>query len=92
MRIVVTGGSGVVASSFLSYFNKHDHVIFVPSRLELDVTEKNKIKKYLEIAKPDVILHFAAFRDAGKAELERGNKKGEVWRTNVIGTKNLIKL
>lgn len=91
MKILVTGGTGVVGSSFLSLFKKRRNNVYAPTREKLDINNKEDIKNNIVSFKPDVIIHFAAFRDAGKAEKERGNKKGIVWQTNVVATKNILK-
>ena len=90
MKILITGGSGIVGSRFLSLFRDEENILYAPSRGKLDITKEKDIKKNILDFRPQIIIHFAAYRDAGKAENERGNKKGLVWKTNVIATKNLL--
>lgn len=92
MKILVTGGSGVVGSAFLKLFSSSGNQIINPTHKELDITEKADLVKFFKEFKPDYLLHFAAFRDAGLAETERGKQKGKVWITNVEAVKNIVDL
>lgn len=94
MKILVTGGNGLVGSHFVeNYFPdpKNDNTILSPDAHELDITNQNSVKEFFKLNKPDVIIHFAAFTDVSSAEEQRGNKNGTCWIVNVEGTASLIK-
>src|SRR5207247_10302320 len=63
----------------------HDHSSWY---LRCDVSEYRQIEKAVERVRPDFVYHLAA---------EFGRRNGEdfyetLWRTNVIGTKNVLRL
>lgn len=89
--ILVTGGSGLIGSYFLkSCTDKlNDIVIISPAHQQMDITDKDSIKRYFELYEPLAVIHLAAFRDATNAEKQRGNKEGSVWKVNVEGSKNI---
>lgn len=90
--ILVTGSSGLVGSSFVaSLLENQDRIdLLHPSHKELDIAEISSLNGFIEKNNPDVIINFAAHRNANTAEEQRGDKNGSAWRTNVKGTKNLI--
>lgn len=87
MKILVTGGNGLVGSHFI----KHYSDVLSPSANELDITDKKSIENFFNKHTPEVIIHFAAFTDVTTAEEERKNKNAPCWIVNVEGTANLIK-
>ena len=90
--ILITGGGGLVGSSFIGQKVKKDYNFIYPSHGEMDISDKKQIKKFVERHKPDVIINFAAHRNANTAEEQRNSKKGSAWKTNVIGVENLVGL
>lgn len=94
MKILVTGSSGLIGSLFLSdrcLINNRNNIL-LPKREILDISNEKQCEEYIKTHKPDIIVNFAAFRDANTAELQRENTSGEVWRTNVNGVKNITDL
>lgn len=90
--ILVTGGSGLVGSSFIGGYSENKYQLIYPSHLEMDISNESSLKRYIEKHKPDVIINFAAHRNANTAEEQRKDKKGSAWRTNVQGTKNIVSI
>ncbi len=104
--ILITGASGLIGSNFLRLFptkkNSEGDLEFVdrslsgklicPPHNQMDVSSLKQVKSYFKKYKPDIVIHFAAYRDATSAQLEKGNKSGLVWKSNVNGVKNLVKL
>lgn len=86
MKILVTGGNGLVGSHFIEHYSD----VLSPSASELDITDKKSIDKFFKLHIPEVIIHFAAFTDVAAAEEERNNKNAPCWIVNVEGTANLI--
>lgn len=94
MKILVTGGNGLVGSHFVENYlpdSQHNNIILSPDKNDLDITDQKSVENFLKFNKPDAIIHFAAFTDVPAAENQRGNKNGPCWIVNVRGTANLIK-
>ena len=91
--ILITGSKGLVGSSFIENIaGKKFADILTPLHSELDISKKSMLNHYIEKHKPDIIINFAAHRNANTAEEQRNNKKGTAWRTNVTGTKNIVSI
>jgi GDP-L-fucose synthase len=60
MRILVTGGSGMVGRNVLADARAADHEMLAPTRAELDLTDAAATADYVARHRPDMILHFAA--------------------------------
>lgn len=64
MKILVTGGSGMVGRSLkehIKYFyhNLQDNFIFLSSK-DCDLTDYNKLYKIIDKHQPDIVIHLAA--------------------------------
>lgn len=90
MKILVTGGNGLVGSHFIENYNGA-LTMLSPGKEELDITDQKSVGSFFNLHKPDVIVHFAAFTDVSGAEKQRNNQKAPCWIVNVEGTANLIK-
>lgn len=82
-KIIITGGEGLLGTA-LGKTIFHSTGL---SRNELDITNKKQVEKQLKKLKPDIIIHTAALTSIRISET---NKK-LAYKTNVEGTKNLIK-
>ena len=58
-KILLTGGTGMVGKNFLENNNSKLFDITAPTRKELDLTDFEKINKFLYLKKPDFIIHAA---------------------------------
>lgn len=103
-NILITGGTGFIGSSFLIYSagrskavhrnfysKKLQHRVIAPSHKKLDIYNSEQLKKIFDFLKPEIVINFAAHRNANSAELQRGDKNGSAWRTNVLGVENIFK-
>ncbi|MGC8912034.1 MAG: dTDP-4-dehydrorhamnose reductase [Nitrososphaeria archaeon] len=97
MNILVTGASGLLGSKltkilvskgykvYSTYFgNRPEHGI----PIKLDVSNENDVENVFEASKPEAVVHAAALTNVDACEL----KRELAWKTNVIGTKNIVKL
>lgn len=94
MKVLVTGGNGLVGSHFVENDQSLNNnlTIFSPSTQDLDITSQKSVENFFRQQKVDAIVHFAAFTDVSKAEQQRNNKKALCWIVNVEGTNNLVKV
>ena len=96
MNVLVTGGLGVVGRPLVQELRKRGHNVSVidlfhhhdPQSIKCDVGEFRQLQEVFKIANFDYVYHLAA---------EFGRHNGEdfyerMWKSNVIGTKNMIKL
>ena len=55
-------------------------------RAEFDITDRDSVFRFIELTKPGTVIHLAALTDVPKCEHE----KELAWRTNVVGTENIV--
>lgn len=58
MKILITGGSGMVGKNLTDTIKQYHHVL-VPTRQELDLFDFNTTCDYLSKHKPDLVIHCA---------------------------------
>ncbi len=90
MKTLITGGNGLIGSYILKN-NKKLGEVFVPSSEILDVCSKSMTDKAFKAIKPDVVIHLAGMTRILRGELERGDKRGKFWQTNVGGIDNIVR-
>lgn len=96
MKILVTGGIGTVGSILVEELNLRKHDVWIcdlphyhsDKYIRCDVSSAQQLNRIFEQHSFDFVYHLAA---------EFGRWNGEdyydtLWRTNAIGTKNLIRL
>ena len=99
MRVLVTGGTGLLGFHVLHLLPQHWHVFATVNQqplplqhlphitpLAVDLTNKAALASLLEIAQPDVILHMASIGSPDKSEVQRHH----TWSINVEATQQLI--
>lgn len=60
MKILITGGSGMVGKNLVHFFNKNtNHELFYPTSSDLNLLDNIEVKHYFKLKKPDVIIHCA---------------------------------
>ena len=60
MKILITGASGLVGKNLVEIFKNTSHNLLTPSHGELDLMNRSEVYKYLELEKPDAVIHCAA--------------------------------
>ena len=90
MKVFVTGISGQLGHDVMNELNKRGHESIGSDLNEgicLDITDKKTVRKALEEAAPDAVIHCAAWTAVDAAEEEANRKK--VFEINAEGTKNI---
>jgi dTDP-4-dehydrorhamnose reductase len=82
MRILLTGGSGILGQEMLKH-NPDD--VFAPTHSDLDVRDMNEIYRFIDLIRPKTIIHLAAKTDPPSHDLDPSSGI----TTNIIGTSNL---
>ncbi len=59
MRILITGGTGMVGRNIKESNLAKSHTILAPNRQELDLTDKLKVRQWLIAKSPEYIIHAA---------------------------------
>ncbi len=59
-KVWITGGSGMVGRNLIEKNNNKSFKLLCPNRAELDLTKIKRIKEWLAINKPDIVIHSAA--------------------------------
>ena len=87
MKIVVTGVNGQLGYDVVKELvnRKYADVIGIDIK-DLDITNENAVKVFMNQNKPDVIIHCAAYTAVDKAE----DNKETCYDVNVNGTKHLV--
>lgn len=60
MKILVTGGSGLVGMALQDVLKKTDYIVLTPSSKECNLTHYEETLSYFQSNKPDFIIHLAA--------------------------------
>lgn len=87
-NILVTGCNGQLGSEFKKLKNKYTNYFFFFKDVDLDITKKNQLEKFIKDNSIGIILNTAAYTNVSKAEIQ--NDKAD--QINDLGVKNLIEL
>jgi GDP-L-fucose synthase len=61
MRVLITGGNGMLGRAVISSLGIANYEVLSPSRTEMDLEDISETLNYLKFHKPEVIVHCAAF-------------------------------
>lgn len=72
MKVLVTGGEGMLAHTLIPTLRAAGHELIAPNRAELDVTDAAAVERCLQSERPAVVAHCAAYTAVDRAEQEEG--------------------
>jgi UDP-glucose 4-epimerase len=72
MKMLVTGASGLIGSHTARQLREQGHEVYATDIVgdvdRVDLLDKEAIRKYIELVRPEVIFHYAANAAEGKAQ------------------------
>ncbi|MFX0204419.1 MAG: dTDP-4-dehydrorhamnose reductase [Candidatus Hodarchaeota archaeon] len=95
MRILITGGSGLLGSKIAAtatikghevYSGYKEHEAIHGTPIKLDICDKQSVIKAFDRIKPKMVVHAAALTNVDKCEEDHNI----AWRVNVEGTRNIL--
>lgn len=101
MRILLTGGGGMVGRNLLDHPSIEDFEVLAPRSHELDLRDSNAVQKYLDQSNPDLIIHAAGKVGGIQANIREpvgfllenlDMGRNIVWASRQAGVKRLINL
>lgn len=85
MKILITGGDGILATSLKKILSKK-YIIITKNRTEMDITNIDQVDTIFSEVKPDIVIHTAANTNVEECEV----KPDLAELINVQGTKNIV--
>lgn len=86
MKFFITGVNGQLGYDVKRELSERGYTdILAPTRVDLDITNEDAVKKMIREYRPSVIFHCAAYTAVDKAEEEQE----KCYQVNVLGTKYL---
>lgn len=86
MKILVTGGNGMLGTDLVSILKNSGHQVLAPTKQELDITDRDVVLQ--QVPQLDLIINCAAYAMVDLAETE----KEQCYNINVVGVRNLVEL
>ena len=86
MRILITGAAGQLGHDLLRLLETtKDYKVIATRRYDLDITDYAKVKGYISDARPDIIIHAAAFTAVDQCETQMDL----AFKVNALGARNV---
>ena len=86
-KILVTGGSGRFGKILKTIKTKHK--LLFPKKNFFNILKINQMKEYINVHKPNIIIHLAALSRPMKVHDENIIKSIDI---NIVGTANITKI
>ena len=88
MKVLVTGGYGLVGSAIQNIYKKYDHQFIFSNTKECNLLNYDEVEKYLNKIKPDIIIHLAAIVGGLFKNI---NEPVKMYEDNIILNLNVLK-
>ncbi len=85
--IIATGLSGLVGSRIAELLCEKYCLQNLDLTTGVDLTKESSVKKAMEKASGEVVLHLAAYTNVDEAQRQFGNKNGACYKVNVLGSR-----
>ena len=89
MRVLVTGVKGQLGYDTVLELQKRGHEPIGVDVEEMDITKEEEVRSVIGAAKPDAVIHCAAWTAVDAAEDEENREK--VYAVNVLGTEYIAR-
>lgn len=86
MRIFLTGARGQLGTDLVEQLTKSGHTLVAVDIDEVDLTVRDDVIAAIEAARPDAVIHPAAFTAVDRCESEPDT----AFAVNVLGTRNVV--
>lgn len=87
MRILVTGVKGQLGYDVVLELTKRNHKAIGVDIEDMDITDKTSVDRVMKEAKPEAVIHCAAWTAVDAAEDD--DNKEKVHQVNAVGTQNI---
>lgn len=89
--ILCTGASGLIGSRIIELL-RHRYAFTQLGRAEgIDITRPETLSRIADDTTHEIVIHLAAKTDVDACENDKSlGEKGDAWKINVLGTKNII--
>lgn len=88
MKYLIAGGTGQLGTELTNLMKVTGRSYISLGSEDMDILDKNKVRKILRAENPSVVFHCAAYTAVDKAEEEKELN----WKVNVEGTKNVAEI
>jgi GDP-L-fucose synthase len=89
MRILVTGGGGFLGSHLVERLGADGHELFVPRKVDYDLTSRGDAERLFRDARPDRVFHVAG--EVGGIGANRASP-GRFWYANLMMGAHVLEL
>jgi GDP-L-fucose synthase len=89
MRILVTGGGGFLGSHLVERLDGNGHELFVPRKVDYDLTSRDDAERLFRDARPDRVFHVAG--EVGGIGANRASP-GRFWYANLMMGAHMLEL
>ncbi len=88
MRVLVTGGHGMLGQDLVPLLEQAGHEVLAPTHAEVALEDKGALEAWLGGRKPARVYHLAAYTDVDGCELDPARAR----RSNTTASENLAAL
>ncbi|MCD8050740.1 MAG: dTDP-4-dehydrorhamnose reductase [Clostridiales bacterium] len=84
-KIWIVGVKGHVGSALMELLNLQSYELFPTDKDEVDVTDRDEVRMYMQRNRPDVVINCAGITDPQECE----DNPDEAYRVNALGARNI---